>query len=82
MREYDGEAKKILTAAACNGCGRRLKVENGELKEGCFAGRQAFGYFSSMDGEMHSFDLCEECYHKIVKKFAIPVRIEEMTELV
>lgn len=82
MREYSIAEKRILTAVTCNGCGRQLKVENGELKEGCFAGRQAFGYFSSMDGEMHSFDLCEECYRKMVNKFSVPVLVEEMTELV
>ena len=82
MRKYSNEEKRILAAVVCNGCGRQLKVENGELKEGCFCGRQAFGYFSTMDGEMHSFDLCEKCYHEFVHKFKIPVRIEEMTELV
>lgn len=82
MREYKNCEEKKLTAVSCNCCGRALKVENGELKEGCFAGQQAFGYFSSMDGEMHSFDLCEECYHAIVSRFRIPVRIEEIIELV
>lgn len=82
MRKYCNIEKKVLTAVTCNGCGRQLKVENGELKEGCYAGRQAFGYFSSMDGEMHSFDLCEQCYRTLTQKFKIPVCIEEMTELI
>jgi len=81
MRRYRNEEKKVLENVSCNGCGRRLKVENGELKEGCFCARQAFGYFSSMDGEIHSFDLCEDCYRELIKKFTLPVSIEEMTEL-
>ncbi|MBR2950602.1 MAG: hypothetical protein IKC46_12200 [Lachnospiraceae bacterium] len=82
MRKFDKIEKPKLISVTCNCCGRQLKVENGELKEGCFAGRQAFGYFSSMDGEMHSFDLCEACYHELTKQFCIPVLIEQMTELV
>lgn len=80
MRRFEGD-KKVLAAVRCNGCGRELKVEEGVLKEGCFEGRQCFGYFSSMDGERHSFDLCEDCYRKLLQQFAIPVEKEEITEL-
>ncbi len=80
MREYGKEEKK-LCAVICNGCGRELKVEEGVLKEGCFEGKQLFGYFSPWDGECHSFDLCEECYGKMIRKFRVPVKIEENAEL-
>ena len=40
-----------------------------------------WGYFSEMDGEVHSFDLCEECYRKLIKEFAIPVTVRERKEL-
>lgn len=80
MRKFD-EAEKNLTAVICNGCGRELKVEGGVLREGCFEGRQTFGYFSSMDGERHGFDLCEDCYRKLIQQFCIPVEREENTEL-
>lgn len=70
-----------LEAVICNGCGRSLKVENGMLKEGCFTGKQEFGYFSSMDGKRHSFELCETCYQRMLAQFAVPVTEEEMTEL-
>lgn len=80
MREYKNGERK-LHAVVCNGCGRELKVEEGVLKEGCFEGKQLFGYFSSRDGECHSFDLCEECYGKMIRSFRIPVKIEENAEL-
>jgi len=80
MRKF-GEDQKNLTAVICNGCGKKLKVENGVLKEGCFEGKQVFGYFSSMDGEQHSFDLCEDCYREWTQQFCIPVEKEEVTEL-
>lgn len=81
MRKLEKD-QKTLEAVICNGCGRTLKVENGELKEGCFEGKQTFGYFSSMDGERHSFDLCEECYKKLLAGFAVAAEREEITELV
>lgn len=80
MRKFSDHEKK-LEAVICNGCGRNLKLENGVLKEGCFEGKQSFGYFSSMDGEKHQFDLCEECYRKFTKQFAVPVEKQEITEL-
>ena len=80
MRKFK-EDKNNLTAVICNGCGKKLKVEDGMLKEGCFEGRQVFGYFSSMDGERHSFDLCEDCYRALTRQFRIPVEKEESTEL-
>lgn len=80
MRRFK-EEKNCLCAVICNGCGRELKVENGVLKEGCFEGRQTFGYFSSMDGEQHSFDLCEDCYRKMLRQFRVPAERRENTEL-
>ena len=80
MRQYDKE-RNVLLAIQCNCCGRLLKVENGIAREGCFYGMQDFGYFSTMDGQRHSFELCEACYRKITGKFKIPVNKEDITEL-
>ena len=80
MRNWT-KGRRELSAVVCNGCGRELKVENGILKEGCFEGKQVFGYFSSMDGLEHRFDLCEECYQKMIARFSVPVTEREVTEL-
>lgn len=81
MRKYNVETEKILTQVICNCCGKELKTENGYLKEGCFAADYCFGYFSRRDGIRHRFDLCEECYDKIVAKFEIPVEETPENEL-
>lgn len=81
MRIYLDDNKKELAAVICNKCKRELAVEDGILKEGCFCGNSRFGYFSNKDGKKHSFDLCEECYDKMIKSFAIPVEEEEVSEL-
>lgn len=80
MRKTDGN-EQILRAVICNGCGRQLKVEKGVLREGCFCAEQIFGYFSSMDGKRISFDLCEECFQRLLNRCVIPAEIEEETEL-
>ena len=80
MRKYDEKSMKLL-AVCCNQCKKELRVENGYLKEGCFGVDVTFGYFSHKDGIRQKFDLCEECYDKMVKQFAIPVEECENNEL-
>ena len=81
MRVYMDESRNSLKQVISNRCGRNLTVKNGILMEGVFEGNQKFGYFSHKDGKKHSFDLCEECYDKIIKEFIIEVTEEEITEL-
>ena len=70
-----------LASVICNCCNKELRVENGILKDECIHVSHAFGYFSEKDGETQSFDLCEECYNKMIAKFRIPVVSGERTEL-
>ena len=81
MRRYEGDNNVKLMRVVCNQCKKELKVENGYLKEGCFRADVTFGYFSQKDGTKHRFDLCEECYDKLVAQFAIPVETGLSTEL-
>lgn len=80
MRKYNKEGAVALVK--CNMCGKDVLVKNNIIKEGVFVGRCTWGYFSGKDGEKHSFDLCEECYDKMVKNFAIPLDIKENTEII
>jgi ribosomal-protein-alanine N-acetyltransferase len=64
----------------CNGCGRSLKIEQGILREDVFEGKKQWGYFSKRDGEIHSFLLCQDCYEKVIKNFAIAPAVTEVTE--
>jgi ribosomal-protein-alanine N-acetyltransferase len=77
MRKYQN---KILQKVVCNNCKKELHVVNGILQEGCFQGKQRFDYFSDKDGEIHEFDLCEQCYDSMIQKFQIPVSQKEETE--
>ena len=81
MRIYADDDRKEPVAVICNRCKKELRVEKGIVKEGCFCGDARFGYFSNKDGMEYCFDLCEECYDKMISGFAIPVEKREVEEL-
>lgn len=78
MRKYESEENGKLVQVVCNQCKKELKLENGYLREGCFSADFVFGYFSNRDASRHRFDLCEDCYNKLIAGFQIPV--EEISE--
>ena len=85
MRKYNKNTNE-LEAAVCNCCGKSMKIQNGMLLEGiCSVDTAhfdvAWDYFSEKDGEVHHFDLCEECYDRITLSFAVPPEISEDTEV-
>lgn len=81
MIKYNNEESMELQEVICNRCGRKMRVERGILKEGCFHADYAFGYFSKRDGIRHKFELCEDCYDKMIAEFAIPVEESPEQEL-
>lgn len=81
MRKYGEGQDRKLTEAVCNRCGRKLKVENGYLREDCIAVHKTFGYFSRKDGVSVRFDLCEDCYDALAAQFAVPAETDMETEL-
>lgn len=80
MREYDSAGK--LARVVCNQCGRSLEVKNGVPTIDWFAADKEWGFFSDKDGQIHSFDLCEECYNQLVSGLKIAPFVREQTELV
>ncbi|MBQ1193131.1 MAG: hypothetical protein IIX45_03320 [Lachnospiraceae bacterium] len=81
MRKYNNGKNRKLLNVKCNMCGKELQMKNDVLTEGALIVDFTWNYFSNKDGEIHSFDMCEECYDDIIKKFKIPVDIEKKTEL-
>lgn len=81
MRVYLDEKDKELVTVICNQCGKELWIENGILKEECIRVVHDFGFFGQRDGETHDFDLCEECYNKVIARFQVPVQKRERKEL-
>lgn len=76
MRQYKTEEIKVTDTVICNSCKKKIKYQNGHSGEGVFSVDYVWEYGSTKDGERHSFDLCEECYDKIVREFAIPAEVQ------
>lgn len=79
MRKYYANGQ--LRTVVCNGCGKKLAVQDGIVREGAISVDHAWDYFSEKDGEIHHWDLCEECYDNLVATFRVDVSVEEQTEL-
>lgn len=81
MEKSEGAMNVLDVPLYCNYCGKLLKVENGILKEDAFEATKEWGYFSERDLEVHHFNLCEECYDKLISQFHIPVEIKRKMEV-
>lgn len=79
MKKYD-EDKKIENIV-CNCCGREIAPADASEQAAFLVVRQEWGYFSKWDGCCHSFDICEDCYEKMMENWMYPPVIEERTEL-
>ena len=75
MKQYrtkeikDTKIEKII----CNRCGKEILVKNGRLTEDVLQIEKRWNYPSDKDNEVHSFDLCEECYDQLIETFCIPI---------
>lgn len=81
MRKYSNARTGELELLRCNKCGKIIPLHNGFPEEGVFSGNCHWGYFSRKDGEVHSFDLCEDCYDLWIRSFTLDVEVEENYEL-
>lgn len=73
MRNYKviTTEKEVLDKIYCNKCSREiLRNREGYFADHLFVEKK-WGYGSVIDGEEHSFDLCEECYIDFIKSFKI-----------
>ena len=73
MRRY---TMKDTETIFCNGCGKEIVIKDGMMREDLLSVEKRWGYFSGKDNEVHRFDLCEECYDRMISQFVIPVEKE------
>lgn len=79
MRKF----KKVTTEGVeldevyCNMCKKQIKKDEfGKLYDYLSVDKK-WGYLSSLDGQEHSFDLCDNCYKYVTDKFEIKALKEE-----
>ncbi|MCC8126225.1 MAG: hypothetical protein LIO92_02355 [Clostridiales bacterium] len=78
MKKY--KSNGALETVICNHCGKKMIVERGILREGAISIDHAWDFFSEKDGEVHHWDLCEECYDRLIGGFRIAPEVEERVE--
>ncbi len=78
MRKYTKNGQ--LETVICNCCGKKLIVDHGIAREGFISVDHAWDFFSEKDGEVHHFDLCENCYDQLTANFKIGIDVEEQVE--
>jgi hypothetical protein len=78
MRKYKDGGQ--LETVVCNCCGKKIIVSEGVAREGVISVNHSWDFFSEKDGEIHHFDLCEDCYDTMIQEFKIPVEVEEQLE--
>lgn len=67
----------------CNCCGRVICAEEYKETASYLAIKKEWGYFSDgKDGTVHSMDICEKCYDRLVQECSIAPQIDQVTELV
>ena len=66
----------------CNCCKKMIQEEGTISQMESLHIEKEWGYFSQKDGEKQEFDICEACYDKWTASFQIPVKKQEVTELV
>lgn len=81
MKMAENGNKKGQVPLYCNSCGKSIKVEKGILMEDAFEATKEWGYFSHRDMEVHHFNLCEDCYDKLISEFKIPVEVKKKLEV-
>lgn len=82
MKKYYQNGESVLTEVICNCCGKKIVVNKGIAAEDYISVEKMWGYFSNRDGEYHNWELCEQCYDRIVEQFAIPIEKKIENELV
>lgn len=76
MKQYGTREIQDVNKIICNKCGKEINVLNGRPEEDVLQVKKRWEYSSGKDNEVHSFDLCEDCYDEMTKAFLIPVEIE------
>lgn len=72
MRQYEMKEIKEIKKIICNKCGKEILIQSEIPQEDYLSVDKRWGYFSNKDGQVDSFDLCEECYDSFVAGFLIP----------
>ncbi len=73
---------QCVSNVVCNCCGSQIPLSSSGRLVDYVSVNKTWGYLSPFDGEKHSFELCSDCYKKIISMFEHPVEIKSENLLV
>ncbi|MEI3162281.1 MAG: hypothetical protein V8S74_02545 [Lachnospirales bacterium] len=75
MKIYKSEITVInkIDKIKCNCCGTEITADANGYSSDYLSVSKRWNYHSSFDNQEHNFDLCEDCYKKLISTFKIPV---------
>lgn len=80
MRNYKKiQTEKIQSQRLCAINVKEITIKMEYRRKRCLQLKK-MGIFSHKDGELHRFDICEECYDTWIASFQIPVYGEQELE--
>ena len=79
MKTMIEKNKQKVYEVTCNKCGKLIAIGEALDKVDYLSITKEWGYFSKKDNEVHSFDLCEECYDELLRSFEINTLIKKNT---
>ena len=62
---------EVISEVRCNVCGAKIEPDDLGYYPDFLHIEKKWNYFSAKDGKEQNVDICEECWDKIVKTFAI-----------
>jgi hypothetical protein len=78
MRKTVEKLKSVDDTAEiyCNICGGALSTDSFGYFPDHLSVDKKWGYASDFDNERHEFDICAQCYKKLISSFVIPIHTE------
>ena len=75
MIEFKETLNKVkdINKVFCNNCGLEIEKDIYGYINDYLHIEKCWGYNSNNDGNIHNFDICEDCYIKLVENFKIPL---------
>ncbi len=69
--------KKQVKYILCNKCGKKINFKHKFKRQDYLDVKKNWGYHSDYDGQVHSFQICRECYKELINSFEIKPKIKK-----
>lgn len=75
MKTYKKTLKEVeeIDIVVCNCCGKEIKTDSHGYTPDHLSVEKRWSYHSCFDNSIHSFDICQDCYQKIIDSFKLPI---------